>query len=252
MYAITAPIDAVAKCVLAGIALHADQHSLIATVSLKTLAQYATVNERTVRRRIPEMEERNLIAVYHRRNGNVYVLLMPDLPAKVLSDIKVSVNERHKRQSLTDIRNSLSDIFGPLTDICMSKEQGSREQGVKEQGREGGYAPTTAPLSLDDFAITKAMEAWAAENGITVDLKTTTDKFLDYCRANGKHPVDVVAAWQLWVRRERPNNNTRQGNGKPRTPDDWQAWGKSIGDNGKPGESMQAYVRRLQSQWQPS
>lgn len=34
---------------------------------------------------------------------------------------------------------------------------------------------------------------------------------------------------------------------QPRTPDEWQAWGKAHGDGGKPGESMVAYVRRLQT-----
>ena len=57
------------------------------------------------------------------------------------------------------------------------------------------------------FLVTGEMRAWAAESAPGVDLKTETEKFVDYWRGEAKTKADWPATWRNWMRKAQQDHN---------------------------------------------
>lgn len=57
------------------------------------------------------------------------------------------------------------------------------------------------------FLLTAEMRAWAAESVPGVDLKTETEKFVDYWRGEAKTKADWPATWRNWMRKAQQDHN---------------------------------------------
>lgn len=57
------------------------------------------------------------------------------------------------------------------------------------------------------FLLTPEMRAWAAGSVPGVDLKTETEKFVDYWRGEAKTKADWSATWRNWMRKAQQDHN---------------------------------------------
>jgi hypothetical protein len=63
------------------------------------------------------------------------------------------------------------------------------------------------------FLLTVEMRSWAVESAPGVDLKTETEKFVDYWRAEAKTKADWPATWRNWIRKAQQDLNRSPGRG---------------------------------------
>jgi len=75
------------------------------------------------------------------------------------------------------------------------------QEGTKEKGAS---RKTKIPTP---FLLTAAMRSWAAEDAPGVDLKTETEKFVDYWRGEAKTKADWPATWRNWMRKAQQDIN---------------------------------------------
>ncbi|WP_416398092.1 hypothetical protein [Allohahella sp. A8] len=92
---------------------------------------------------------------------------------------------------------------------------------AKPKAKRKAKAPgTCAPDALE---ITDAMFNWAQKTGVTVDLVSETEQFLDHHRGAGNLKTDWIATWRTWMRNSikfGAKNKPRFGG--PRTIDDFK------------------------------
>jgi hypothetical protein len=72
------------------------------------------------------------------------------------------------------------------------------------QESEGADAPAPRAkkkITVETFGPTDDLWEWAEQSFPNVDAYLETDRFLDWCRANGKTFKDWGAAWKNWIRR---------------------------------------------------
>lgn len=89
----------------------------------------------------------------------------------------------------------------------------SREEEKNPSGSLASDKPTPrsrgAKFAPEDFAVSPAMQAWAAENAPLVDWKRETDKFCDW---EFKHPrSDWEKVWRTWIRKAQEDAAERGG-----------------------------------------
>lgn len=91
-----------------------------------------------------------------------------------------------------------------------SKPPHSSDNYSIPSGIEIVSAPKPRPLKKcpSDFFITMAMQDWSTEHGITVDLKTETEKFKDY--TFNRAISDWQGAWRNWIRKAQDYANSKQ------------------------------------------
>ena len=93
----------------------------------------------------------------------------------------------------------------------------------EEKRREEKELPPLSPPSVESekpkptaarktkipspFLLTVEMRTWAAESAPGVDLKTETEKFVDYWRAEAKTKADWPATWRNWIRKAQQDHN---------------------------------------------
>jgi hypothetical protein len=63
------------------------------------------------------------------------------------------------------------------------------------------------------FLLTVEMRSWAVDSAPGVDLKTETEKFVDYWRAEAKTKADWQATWRNWIRKAQQDLNRSPGRG---------------------------------------
>jgi hypothetical protein len=99
----------------------------------------------------------------------------------------VGHGQRHKENN-KDIKEEIKEdipLFPP--------------QGVTTPPKKPGRRSTPKHPLPDDFTITAAMRAWAAEHAPQVDLEHETLKLVAWARAKGEWRSDWTATWRLWV-----------------------------------------------------
>lgn len=67
-------------------------------------------------------------------------------------------------------------------------------------------APRKAKIPTP-FLVTGEMRTWAAESVPGVDLKTETEKFVDYWRGEATTKADWTATWRNWMRKAQQDHN---------------------------------------------
>jgi uncharacterized protein YdaU (DUF1376 family) len=107
------------------------------------------------------------------------------------------------------------------------------------------FAPPSAE-TVDNFA---------REKGLQIDAAAFVDFYASKGWRVGNAPMkDWQAAVRNWVRRQQAEGKAgKTGNGTmPRTREQWASWGQQQKTPAKRGESMDAYVARLQAQYEAS
>ena len=79
------------------------------------------------------------------------------------------------------------------------KISASHPQGANTAPKKPGRQSSPKHPLPDDFAITAAMRAWAADHAPQVDLDHETLKLIAWARAKGEWRSDWVATWRLWL-----------------------------------------------------
>lgn len=78
-----------------------------------------------------------------------------------------------------------------------------RDHTIKEGIKDQGERETALALSIPSpFEVTDEMAEWA-NTEIAGDWRAATKKFVNWYKANGETRTDWVAAWKLWLLRER-------------------------------------------------
>ncbi len=87
---------------------------------------------------------------------------------------------------------------GTSTSVLYIHPSTSKDKSGAAKPPKARKRATPAP---DSLPITEAMREWAAKTVPQVDTGDETEKFLDYCRANGRCFIDWTSAWRNWMRR---------------------------------------------------
>lgn len=206
-----------ARMILLAIADCANDEGL-AWPSLSTIATKANVDRRTVMRCLGKLEvSGELERVSHGgRSGNggasnQYVVRpeVGHLPAP-----KVGASDPH----LADSEVGASDTKVGANETKVGAQCPPNRKEPPEPRAFAAPPPKTATAAPLTFEVTDDMLAWASRNGITVDLKWETEKFLDHHAAKGSKMVDWQRAWNNWMR------NSKDFNRNSRNADlDWEA-----------------------------
>ena len=113
-----------------------------------------------------------------------------------------------------------AETHGVLTEPSVSPHAnaplGEGEKGRRGEGEKGrGRKPQTRAHALrDDWTPNPETVARIQDEHPHLNIRTEHERFLDYCKANGKTYKDWDAAWRGWMRRSveynRGRTNTRQ------------------------------------------
>lgn len=156
-----------------------------------TMAKLVGVSERSVRRSVDELEKLGLVSVkrstgYH---SNSYRLQIK--PGQGVHDNPDTVSayggenpdnlSKEPGQSVTNTRTQ-----------CPTNKDIRKDIRKRERKRA-----TSTPAK---FPLTESLQQWAGKNAPGIDLKTETEKFLDYHRAKGNTHRDWTAAFRNWLR----------------------------------------------------
>jgi hypothetical protein len=99
------------------------------------------------------------------------------------------------------------------------------------------------------------VDNFAKAKGLDLDAAAFVDFYTAKGWRIGNSPMkDWQAAVRNWVRRQQAEGKAgKTGNGTmPRTREQWASWGQQHQTPAKRGESMDAYVARLQAQYEAS
>lgn len=96
-----------------------------------------------------------------------------------------------------------------------SPPEGEGEGEGKGKGKDQERGPHIEKQKLaarkmkipNPFLLTAEMRAWAAESVPGVELKTETEKFVDYWRGEAKTKADWPATWRNWMRKAQQDHN---------------------------------------------
>ena len=112
--------------------------------------------------------------------------------AKATTNQRIATERETKRKQNNSVRapvvNEAPPNHKPITN---NQEPRERESAAK--------APRPLKKCPVDFLITQEMQSWAIENAGAVDLKTETDKFMDYTFSSTRS--DWLGTWRNWMRK---------------------------------------------------
>lgn len=110
--------------------------------------------------------------------------------------------ERKARKDAADAPNSERNPDGIRTD---SELQSRAEQSSTEQSTPSGGARKRGTRIPDPFIVTKEMREWAADRVPNVNVNASTERFVNYWRAESgakASKLDWVATWRNWLLRD--------------------------------------------------
>ncbi|MEC3974751.1 helix-turn-helix domain-containing protein [Amycolatopsis sp. H20-H5] len=204
---------------------------------VETLAERAYVTVRTAERAISKLRDLGLLTSVRRHNERGWVrgcdYRLADLPVWPDRQDGRLGPDRPSRRGVTD------SLVGEVTDETVGAVSIQFEESNEESSKDwpAGAGPATSPPSdalfeapglaatppkqqasaklkaaktakatratraPDNLPIAPEMRAWAAANGIVVDLEAETSQFLDWHRGKGSTHVDWIASWRNWMRR---------------------------------------------------
>lgn len=207
-----------AKVVLLGIANHDGDGG--AWPSIETLARYANVDPRSVKRAIRALEELGEVVV-HLNDGGTRSTRNDQRPNRY----ELTVPRRDDAR-VTPSRGDAGDLHG-VTPVSERGDAGVRngvtlaspepslnhpEPSGEPSERASAPATTKATRIPVPFQVTDEMVAWGREHTPGLDLKRHTDAFVDYWTAapgaRGKK-LDWTATWRNWMRTEHDRSRSR-------------------------------------------
>lgn len=112
-----------------------------------------------------------------------------------------------RRAQDADRKKSVRKTSASEADKMRTREEESKEKSssnpsvspLAEKPKPKAKPKTRLPES---FLLTGEMRKWASESCPAVDVRTATEKFVDYWRGEAKTKADWPATWRNWMRRE--------------------------------------------------
>ena len=158
--------------------------------SAKTLAKHFGAGERRMREAVLWLEEHGWITV-DRVNGvaSRYFVVPPPTAAPA-----AGVESGLPRQDMPPTAAPAADPPRHVVPTEQEPENQNQELGVSADGRRHRLP--------DRFRVSEDMAAWANKMHPTVNLRSTTESFVDYHRARGTVMLNWQMAWRSWVRNE--------------------------------------------------
>ena len=92
-----------------------------------------------------------------------------------------------------------NDANAQKSDANQEPRTKNQEPRTKRERESAAKAPRPLKKCPADFLITQEMQSWAIENAGTVDLKTETEKFMDYTFSSTR--LDWLGTWRNWMRK---------------------------------------------------
>ena len=177
--------------------------------SYQYIADQCEIGKRTVIGHIDSLIQAGYLTKTSRKgpkgnSSNVYVL---DFDAK-------PVNTGGANAALGDASPALGGASPALGGASPALGDGAAAAPRTSHSLEPVNEPVNEPLVVPpkskivkrasgvpgEFLVDQRMLDWLAENNITTDWPTETNKFLDHHQAKGSVMKDWVAAWRLWMR----------------------------------------------------
>lgn len=170
--------DPTGKLVLIALADRYNDEYGHAWPSVAWLATAGDCSERTIRRKLRELEAKGLVSVTHRHNETSSYKL-PIYEAQWIS------GQSHRGDNLSggDIT-----VSGQVGDIAVSAKQYHTNNNTK--------------YTVDDLVLDDAMRKYAEDLGLDADEVLTDIKLWDASLAKKKQYASLSAFWQGWCRRE--------------------------------------------------
>jgi hypothetical protein len=115
-----------------------------------------------------------------------------------------------RRAQDADRKKAVRKMSASDADEKRTREEKRREESNKPPLIPPAEKPEPAPRKSKiptPFLMTAEMRAWAADSAPGVDLRTETEKFVDYWRAEAKTKADWPATWRNWMRKAQQDHN---------------------------------------------
>lgn len=114
-----------------------------------------------------------------------------------------------RRAQDADRKKSVRKMSASEADKMRTREEKRREEIDIPPLKPPVEKPATTRKTKipSPFLLTAEMRQWAAEDAPAVDLKTETEKFVDYWRAEAKTKADWPATWRNWMRKAQQDHN---------------------------------------------
>lgn len=112
-----------------------------------------------------------------------------------------------------DERHDVGNTVTPVDTADVSTHAPTRPIPTPSTDVEGGGPRKRAHRIPDDFAVTTAMQAWAAERTPLVDVNSATERFCNHWRAKAGRDatkLDWTATWRNWLIRDQDDRVNRQ------------------------------------------
>jgi hypothetical protein len=215
-----------AKVVLLGIANHDGDGG--AWPSIDTLARYANVDPRSVKRAIRTLEELGEVVVHLNDGGtrstrndqrpNRYELTVP---RRGDASVTAPRGDAGVRDGVTPA-SSRGDagVRDGVTPASPEPSMNHPEPSGEPSERASARTTTKATRIPVPFTVTDDMVAWAARETPGLDLRRHTDAFVDYWTAapgaKGRK-LDWTATWRNWMRTEHGRSQARARYARPTT-----------------------------------
>lgn len=119
-----------------------------------------------------------------------------------------------ERERLAYASSHSGNIFGGNS---VASLESSSDTHTAPTGPSSASAKSPAALMPKDFHLTRDMLFWAGEEAGHVDVRETTQRFIDHYRSHPKKSADWVAEWRNWMRRELEYERNRQRDDDYRT-----------------------------------
>ena len=170
--------DATGKLVLIALADRYNDEYGHAWPSVAWLATAGDCSERTIRRKLRDLEAKGYISVTHRHNET--------------SSYKLPMYENQWGLSQSHVGDNLTG-----GDITVSAQVGDIAVSAKQY-----HTNNNTKYNIDDLVLDDAMRKYAEDLGLDADEVFTDIKLWDESNAKKKKYASLTAFWQSWCRRE--------------------------------------------------
>lgn len=86
-----------------------------------------------------------------------------------------------------------------MDSICNALQSSFSSSDLNKNKEKKKFLKKKIPVP-EKFEITEEMKKWANEQGLSTDILTETQNFLDHNRAKGNLFIDWTIAWRTWIR----------------------------------------------------
>lgn len=188
-----------ARLVLLAIADFANDTGM-AWPSVETLAAKSRLSSRQVQRILRQLVNDGDLTLHENAGPHGCHLYQIVLTGDKSSGRQIVRGDKSDTKGVT---NRAGGVTNPTKTVSKMSPEPSLEPSTEPSGEPSLAAPKKkrATQVPDDFAVTDALEAWGAENGITPEqMRAQVPQFQDHYRAKGETRKDWPASFRTWMR----------------------------------------------------